>query len=117
MKKFVTGQKVSGWTCDNCKMPREATKKFDFIKLPPTVVIHLNRFADNEGWLQKSNTSVDFPLSDFNLETYLVDDDDPKDDEIQYDFHRMSLYAVSVHYGTMSGGHYTAYCRNVGQHK
>ncbi|XP_043268085.1 ubiquitin carboxyl-terminal hydrolase 8 isoform X2 [Venturia canescens] len=117
VKKFVTGQKVSGWTCDNCKAPREATKKFDFIKLPPTVVIHLNRFADNEGWLQKSNTSVDFPLGDFNLDTYLVDDDNSKDNQIQYDFHRMSLYAVSVHYGTMSGGHYTAYCRNVGQQK
>ena len=24
-----------------------------------------------------------------------------------------NLYAVSNHYGTMNGGHYTAYCRNV----
>ena len=27
------------------------------------------------------------------------------------------LYAVSNHYGTMSGGHYTAFCKNVYQQR
>ena len=27
--------------------------------------------------------------------------------------HTFSLYAVSNHYGTMHGGHYTAFCKNV----
>ena len=27
------------------------------------------------------------------------------------------LYAVSNHYGTMDGGHYTAYCRNIDYNK
>lgn len=114
--RFVTGQKVLGWKCPKCKMPRDATKKFDFVKLAPIIVIHLNRFGESGGWLEKRNTSVDFPLTGFNLKPYLVMDADtatiPNIRNYSY-----SLYAMSNHYGTMEGGHYTAYCKNTTQNK
>ncbi|XP_076249368.1 uncharacterized protein LOC143188803 isoform X2 [Calliopsis andreniformis] len=114
--KFVTGQKVVGWKCPKCHTPREATKKFDFVKLAPIIVIHLNRFAESGGWLEKRNTAVDFPLTDFNLKPYLViDGNTPAISNIRS--YSYSLYAMSNHYGTMEGGHYTAFCKNAAQNK
>ncbi|KMQ96738.1 ubiquitin carboxyl-terminal hydrolase 8 [Lasius niger] len=115
MEKFVTGQKVSGWKCPKCQTPRDATKKFDFVKLAPIVVIHLNRFAESGGWLEKRNTAVDFPLSGFNLKPYLVMENTKMIMTNNIRNYNYTLYAVSNHYGTMDGGHYTAFCKNATQ--
>ncbi|XP_071871769.1 ubiquitin carboxyl-terminal hydrolase 8 isoform X1 [Bombus fervidus] len=116
--KFVSGQKVVGWKCPKCQTPREATKKFDFVKLAPIMVIHLNRFAESGGWLEKRNTAVDFPLTDFNLKPYLVADSSSATiSNIRSYNYSYSLYAMSNHYGTMEGGHYTAFCKNATQNK
>ncbi|XP_071553490.1 uncharacterized protein [Temnothorax nylanderi] len=117
MEKFVTGQKVSGWKCPKCQTPRDATKKFDFVKLAPIVVIHLNRFAESGGWLEKRNTAVDFPLTGFNLKPYLVMENTIAIMSNNIRNYNYSLYAISNHYGTMDGGHYTAYCKNATQNK
>ncbi|XP_035723560.1 ubiquitin carboxyl-terminal hydrolase 8-like [Vespa mandarinia] len=115
IQRFVTGQKVVGWKCPKCQAPREATKKFDFIKLAPIIVIHLNRFAESGGWLEKRNTTVDFPLKEFNLKPYLIIDHDAPMNNAR--FCTYNLYAMSNHYGTMEGGHYTAFCKNSVQNK
>ncbi|KAI4479124.1 hypothetical protein M0804_011263 [Polistes exclamans] len=115
IQRFVTGQKVVGWKCPKCQAPREATKKFDFIKLAPIIVIHLNRFAESGGWLEKRNTTVDFPLKEFNLKPYLITDHDAPINNAR--FCTYNLYAMSNHYGTMEGGHYTAFCKNSIQNK
>lgn len=117
MEKFVTGQKVSGWKCPKCQTPRDATKKFDFVKLAPIVVIHLNRFAESGGWLEKRNTAVDFPLTGFNLKPYLVLENTKAIMSNNIRNYNYTLYAISNHYGTMDGGHYTAYCKNATQNK
>lgn len=112
VKKFVTGQKVSGWKCPNCKVPRDVLKKFDFIKLPLTIIIHLNRFGETGGWIEKKNTAVDFPLTGLDLQPYVVSDAENNSPSSVY-----NLYAMSNHYGTMDGGHYTAYCKSSEQRK
>ncbi|XP_072764207.1 uncharacterized protein [Anoplolepis gracilipes] len=117
MEKFVTGQKVSGWKCPKCQTPRDATKKFDFVKLAPIVVIHLNRFAESGGWLEKRNTAVDFPLTGFNLKPYLVMENTNAIMTNNIRNYNYTLYAMSNHYGTMDGGHYTAFCKNATQNK
>ena len=115
IQKFVSSQKVIGWKCPKCQTPRDATKKFDFVKLAPIIVIHLNRFAETSGWLEKSNAAVDFPLAGFNLKPYLVMDSNATISNIRS--YSYSLYAMSNHYGTMDGGHYTAFCKNAAQNK
>ncbi|KYN02885.1 PREDICTED: ubiquitin carboxyl-terminal hydrolase 8-like [Cyphomyrmex costatus] len=117
MEKFVTGQKVSGWKCSKCQTPRDATKKFDFVKLAPIVVIHLHRFAESGGWLEKRNTAVDFPLTGFNLKPYLVLENTKAIMSNNIRNYNYTLYAISNHYGTMDGGHYTAFCKNSTQNK
>jgi len=119
MDKFVSGQKVNGWKCPKCQTPRDATKKFDFVKLAPIVVIHLNRFAESGGWLEKRNTAVDFPLVSFNLKPYLVSENRENTIPVANNIrnYNYTLYAMSNHYGTMEGGHYTAFCKNATQNK
>lgn len=110
IERFLRAQEIQGWTCPSCKTSRDATKKFDFVKLPPILVIHLNRFAGTTINLEKKNTHVIFPVEDFNLERHLVRDDDTNwTHRHSYSY---NLYGLSNHYGSMDGGHYTAYCKN-----
>lgn len=44
-------------------------------------------------------------MNNLNMSEYVVGPSDQPE--------MFSLYAVSNHYGTMHGGHYTAFCRNV----
>ncbi len=63
-----------------------------------------DRFYNDGSW-KKRFTAVDYNLNELNLERVA------KSHEPGYT--RFRLYAVSNHYGSMNGGHYTAYCRNV----
>jgi ubiquitin carboxyl-terminal hydrolase 8 len=53
-------------------------------------------------WRQKLQTGVLFPLKDLDMTEYVKG---PKSSSY-------SLFSISNHYGTMHGGHYTAYCLN-----
>ncbi|PSN37265.1 hypothetical protein C0J52_17324 [Blattella germanica] len=99
---YLNGERISGWNCPSCKDKRDAIKKFDIWRLPPILVIHLNRFY-HDGWWRKRQTYVDFPFT-LNMREFT-----PLPDQryVSYD-----LYGISNHYGTMEGGHYTAYCKN-----
>ena len=55
---------------------------------------------------QKINSQVGFPIKDFDISDFVLSKkkDDPA---ILYD-----LFAISNHYGSLGGGHYTAYGYN-----
>jgi ubiquitin C-terminal hydrolase len=48
----------------------------------------------------KLSVRVDFPLTDFDLGEFVIGPDAG----------RYALYAVSNHFGSLGGGHYTSYC-------
>lgn len=51
---------------------------------------------------------VDFPIEGLNLSPYLLNPEESKSkDDCIYD-----LFGVSQHMGSLSGGHYTAVCKN-----
>jgi ubiquitin carboxyl-terminal hydrolase 8 len=102
IKLYLSGEKISGWNCPSCKDEGDAIKKFDIWKLPAILVIHLNRFYYDGSW-RKRQTYVDFPF-DMAMQHFSLFSDQ------QYVNYK--LYAVSNHYGSMEGGHYTAYCKN-----
>jgi len=81
-------------------------KKFDLWKLPQILIIHLKRFDFNSGYREKLETLVDFPLEGLDLRPWCIDREVSKN--CVYD-----LYAVSNHSGTVGGGHYTAYAKNL----
>jgi len=98
------------WYCNKCKEHRQATKKFDLFKLPKILVIHLKRFSyRNRYWREKIDCLVDFPLTDLDLTPFVLYDQDVPP---IYD-----LYAVSNHFGSLGGGHYTAYAKNHRENK
>ncbi|KAK1404645.1 Ubiquitin carboxyl-terminal hydrolase 8 [Heracleum sosnowskyi] len=90
------------WYCPKCKEHRQASKKLDLWRLPEILVIHLKRFSYNRFSKNKLGTFVDFPVEDFDLTDYTVH-------KINGVSERYVLYAIINHYGSLGGGHYTAF--------
>lgn len=88
--------------CPGCKKHRQASKKLDLWRLPEILVIHLKRFSYSRFSKNKLETYVDFPIDNLDLSTHVAHLNDKLSN-------RYMLYAVSNHYGSMGGGHYTAF--------
>jgi len=105
---FTTTEKLGPedpWYCAKCKEFQQATKKFDLWMLPPVLVIHLKRFSyKNRYWREKLETLVNYPTKGLDMSPYVKG---PEAGKCVYD-----LYAVSNHYGSLGGGHYTGYGKN-----
>ncbi len=93
------------WYCGKCKDHVVATKKMEIYSSPEYLIIHLKRFAHTRGAFggRKINQMVSFPLEGLDMSKYLID----ATTKSVY-----NLYAVSNHFGSLNGGHYTAYCQN-----
>ncbi|KAH8359256.1 hypothetical protein KR093_005342 [Drosophila rubida] len=110
MDMYFSGEKIYGWNCPKCNTKRDAIKKLDISKLPPVLVVHLKRFyADpsNNGAYVKKQNYVQFPLENLDMKPYIARVESRASTPKSY-----RLYAVSNHYGTMEGGHYTAFCKS-----
>lgn len=90
------------WLCPGCKEHRQAIKKLDLWRLPEILIIHLKRFSYSRFMKTKLETYVDFPIDDLDLSNYIACSNNQS-------CCRYMLYAVSNHYGSMGGGHYTAF--------
>lgn len=88
--------------CPGCKKHCQASKKLDLWRLPEILVIHLKRFSYSRFSKNKLETDVDFPVDNLDLSTHVAHLNDKLSN-------RYMLYAVSNHYGSMGGGHYTAF--------
>ncbi|CAA0836022.1 ubiquitin-specific protease 8 [Striga hermonthica] len=95
------------WYCPVCKKHCQAGKKLDLWRLPEVLVIHLKRFSYSRFLKNKLETYVDFPIHDLDLSGYITQKDEQSP-------HRYMLYAISNHYGSMGGGHYTAFVHHGG---
>jgi len=107
MDLFTVPEKLApedAWYCNICKKHQEATKKFDIWTAPDILVIHLKRFSyRNQYMREKIESFVDFPLVGLDLSKHILQ----KSGELMYD-----CYAISNHYGSLGGGHYTAFAIN-----
>ena len=92
---------VITYKCPQCSKEGESYRKSAIQKMPPILVLHLNRFEYAISARKKQNF-VDFPVEGLSLRAHILSDKPPAS---------YSLYAVSNHFGTLSGGHYTSYCR------
>lgn len=104
---FTQPEKMAGdnkWFCPKCRQRREASKTIQIWRLPVILIVHLKRFQYEGMWRQKLQTNVSFPMSQLDMSNYVVG---PRSAM------RYNLHAVSNHYGTMHGGHYTAFAKSV----
>ena len=69
--------------------------------MPPMLLLHLKRFEYNIS-AQKKEKFVDFQLEKLSLK-----DHTSEEHQLLY-----NLRAVSNHFGTINGGHYTSYCKS-----
>ena len=86
--------------CSQCTKEGGSFRKTIIQKMPPILVLHLNRFEYAISARKKQNF-VDFPVKGRSLSAHILSDK-PSTSH--------SLCAVSNHFGTLSGGHYTSYC-------
>ena len=77
-----------------------ANKKIELYNLPKILIIHLKRFNNN----RKINTLINFPLENLSLDNYI--------NKLKKGNNKYDLFGVINHYGNLSYGHYTAFCKN-----
>jgi ubiquitin carboxyl-terminal hydrolase 2/21 len=89
------------YECCKCKSKSSASKKLYISRYPPVLVLHLKRFETE----RKLNHPVSFPLLDLNLKEF----QSPFLETFGLNY---NLVAVSNHFGSLLGGHYTARVKN-----
>ena len=102
------------WYCSKCKKHQISKQKLQIYKAPNYLIIQIKRFnikkygsSSSTFSGEKNDTFVSYPITDLNLSDYIVGPE--KDKNNIYD-----LYGVVQHFGSLSGGHYTAICKNDG---
>ena len=90
--------KNNSWKCPHCKNNVEAIKKMEIYRVPNIFIIHLKRFKSSGMYREKINSTVAFPRENLDIGNYVLGHNPGL-----YD-----LFAVSNHFGTLAGGHYTA---------
>ncbi|KAK9465423.1 hypothetical protein V1512DRAFT_265864 [Lipomyces arxii] len=117
---FVDEEVLEGddaWLCPQCKKSQRAIKTLRISRLPIFLIIHLKRFKSSGRWTNKLDTFVDYPTHKLDLTKYWPDY--RQEDKIWLDKYPQpadqrkpfvyNLYGVVNHYGSLKGGHYTAY--------
>ncbi|KAK9450119.1 uncharacterized protein V1518DRAFT_413038 [Limtongia smithiae] len=108
--------KDDAWFCAQCKMHRPATKKLRISRLPMVLIVHLKRFETHGRWSNKLDTFVDYPTENLDLTKYWPPYQ-PEDENWTQKYgvadqiapFSYNLNSVVNHYGSLRGGHYTAY--------
>lgn len=100
----------NSWYCNQCKDHVRAFKKIEIYKVPPVLILCLQRFKSHNIYFKdKLEDQVDFPLQGLDLRPYVLSHADAKGQPVDLSY---DLIAVSNHYGSLSGGHYTACALN-----
>ena len=89
------------YNCPKRNKGGKCVRRIFIQRLPPILILHLNRFEYIISARKKQNY-VDFPLRQLSLGEHALS----RANLASYD-----LCAVSNHYGTTNGGHYTSYCK------
>lgn len=96
--------KENQWYNENTRQKEDATKQISFWFLPSILIFIFVRFKPNS--IKKNNKFIHFPIKELNMEKYFTLQSKITQ-QTQY-----SLYGVANHYGTTSGGHYTAFVKH-----
>ncbi len=94
------------WYCPQCRRSQCATKTLTVWRLPDFLIVYLKRFIYMNTSALKLEKPVDFQLSGLDLAPFLSGPLVQAEETAKYD-----LYAVVNHFGSVGGGHYTAYAR------
>lgn len=108
------------WFCPQCKKRRRTAKVLHIVRLPKILIIHLKRFQQRRGGVisDKLETFVTYPLKGLDLTPYWPNYADGDEQSLvgvpirgQNAPFIYDLYGVANHFGTLKGGHYTAFVK------
>lgn len=109
VSEMLTGDNML--TCDICMQKRNVIKRTTLWHCPPRLIIHLKRFINvpipntYHTRQEKVEKLVKFPITGLDLKEYMSE---YISGDCIYD-----LYAVIHQWGTLGGGHYVAYTKNL----
>ena len=99
--------------CERWEKKTSFTREEWITRLPKIMIIHLKRFKTNEyGVQERNNKSVEFPINNLDFPRMIHFYFKEFYQEYSYD-----LYGISIHSGTLQGGHYTANIKNMNEDK
>jgi len=85
----------------------------ELYKAPEILVVHFKRFSHTRQSMfgsRKLNMQIDFPVEGLDLSSFMMQ---TQEDSLKPTSSSLyDLYAISNHYGSLNGGHYTAMCSN-----
>ncbi|XP_045619213.1 ubiquitin carboxyl-terminal hydrolase 2 [Procambarus clarkii] len=87
------------WDCKPCGRSHLCRHEIRIVHFPPLLVIHLSRYNGRDPQAA-TKTSVRFPTEDLHLQGHKTPSP------------RYEACGLVVHHGTMTAGHYVAFCRN-----
>ena len=106
----------NAWYCRKCKEHKLARKTLQIYKTPKILIVHFKRFKTAnlqqygstffQGHSHKINTNVSLPFNGFDISDFVLSKKEG-DPSLIYD-----VFAISNHYGSLAGGHYTAFGLN-----
>lgn len=115
---FSTEETLTGndkWYCAKCKNHVNALKKMEVYRAPEFLIIHLKRFSHQRASFfssKKINELINFPIEGLDLSEYVLQNTQQASGKKGQESYVYDLYAVSNHFGSLNGGHYTAYAQN-----
>nr|XP_053627172.1 ankycorbin-like [Cherax quadricarinatus] len=96
LKNHYRTQKID-WECEECGRSHECSTRANIVHFPRVLTLHFSRY--NGQSRDDLKTRVTYPAQGLTLQGY-------KDSNARY-----QLCGVVNHEGTMTSGHYTAFCR------
>ena len=94
-KLFLHSEKLEDpLTCAYCQSRQLFSKKNNFDKFPPVLIISLKRFKFSSHYHNKITTFIKYPIENLQLKNEKFD-----------------LYGIIFHFGNLNSGHYTASCK------
>ena len=92
----------NAWFNEKTGKKENIQKRMIFWNFPPVLIITLNRFSIDG--MKRINSLIDFPIEDLDLSKYVCGYNEKS---YVYD-----LFGICNHYGSVSGGHYSAFVKN-----
>ena len=110
LSRFISGDSISDYHCDNCNKKVEITKRTLIERVPNILIAHLQRIVFNFDTFanEKINTRLEFPMT-VDLYPYTkagLADPESTSTEFAYD-----LVGIVVHKGTAEMGHYYSFIK------
>lgn len=64
-------------------MPDGSRRKYKILKLPKYLILHYKRFKNNQWFVEKNHTLVNFPLKNLDMKPYLAQAEPPTQDDLE----------------------------------